>query len=66
MKAKNLKNLFLDNNKINNISLLYNIKKIFAYLECLTFNDNNCRPEDSRYQNLEMKIKDILKKNNHE
>ena len=56
LKAKNLKNLFLNNNKINNMSLLYNIKKTFAYLENITFNDNNCSPDDSRYKYLEKNL----------
>jgi len=52
MKAKYLKRLYLNNNKINNLSLLYNIKRYFGHLEILTFNNNNCQPDDPRYNNL--------------
>ena len=52
MKAENLKKLYLNNNKINNLSLLSNIKTYFGNLEILTFNDNNCKPDDPRYKLL--------------
>ena len=52
MKAENLKKLYLNNNKINNFYLLSNIKTYFGYLEFLTIKDNNCKPDEPRYNLL--------------
>ena len=52
MKAKELKRLYLNNNFINDLSPLYNIKEYFPNLEMIDLNNNNFNPEESKYKNF--------------
>ena len=57
MKAKDLKRLYLDNNYINDLSPLYNIRKYFPHLEVITLENNNFYPDESEYEYLPSGIK---------
>ena len=62
MKAKLLKNIKLNDNCINDLSLLYNIKKeYFPELASIALNKNNFDPNESKYKKLYtfLKSKDI-------
>jgi len=50
MKAKNLKRLYLNNNYINDLTPLYNIKEYFPCLECINLDHNNFNPGESNYE----------------
>jgi len=52
MKAKNLKRLYLNNNYINDLTLLYNIKEYFPCIEYINLGKNNFNPEESQFINL--------------
>jgi len=52
LKAKELTCLFLDNNNINDLSILYNIKELFPNLKSISLNNNNFNPEEYKYKAL--------------
>ena len=52
MKAKNLKRLYLNDNYINDLSPLYNIKEYFQDLNTISLNNNNFNPEASKFKHL--------------
>ncbi len=52
MKAKLLKNIILNKNCINDLSLLYNIQEYFPELKLITLNNNNFDPKEPKYQKL--------------